>query len=178
MLDVLSVNICPHCPDTIFHVFVVSIYVLQLHFVVLSLWYIYSVSALSFIQSTGQLSLHTSINCCKCNLLSICQYDRYIYGGIFVYKILGVNFGNYLLAVVVKPSYTTGTTYTAQRQATVPKVQTVQVTTAPANYVYTAGASSQSVSTYNPATTYQSVTTATTPTYSGKLLLSGNSVFK
>lgn len=68
---------------------------------------------------------------------------------------------------MVKPSYTTGTTYTAQRQATVPKVQTVQVTTAPANYVYTAGATSQSVSTYNPATTYQSVTTPTTSTYSG-----------
>ncbi|XP_052794013.1 zinc finger RNA-binding protein-like isoform X2 [Mya arenaria] len=70
-------------------------------------------------------------------------------------------------AVVVKPSYTTGTTYTAQRQATVPKVQTVQVTSAPTNYVYTAGASTQSVSTYNPATTYQSTTSATTSTYSG-----------
>ncbi|XP_045216764.1 zinc finger RNA-binding protein-like [Mercenaria mercenaria] len=70
--------------------------------------------------------------------------------------------------VVVKPSYSTGTTYTAQRQATVPKVQTVQVTSTPTNYVYTAGgATSQSATTYNPATTYQSATTATTSTYSG-----------
>ncbi|XP_052278685.1 zinc finger RNA-binding protein-like isoform X4 [Dreissena polymorpha] len=72
-----------------------------------------------------------------------------------------------LHAVVVKPSYTTGTTYTAQRQATVPKVQTVQVTSAPTNYVYTTGASSQAVSSYQPATTYQSATTASTTTYSG-----------
>ncbi|KAL4228150.1 hypothetical protein ACF0H5_013583 [Mactra antiquata] len=69
--------------------------------------------------------------------------------------------------VVVKPSYSTGTTYAAQRQATVPKVQTVQVTSTPTNYVYTAGATSQSATTYNPATTYQSTTTATTSTYSG-----------
>ena len=72
---------------------------------------------------------------------------------------------------MVKPSYTTGTTYTAQRQATVPRVQTVQVTSAPANYVYTAGVSTPSVSTYNPATTYQSATTATTSTYSGMYLV-------
>lgn len=68
----------------------------------------------------------------------------------------------------MKPSYTTGTTYTAQRQATVPKVQTVQVTSTPTNYVYTTGATTQSpATTYNPATTYQSATTATTSTYSG-----------
>ena len=73
------------------------------------------------------------------------------------------------VSVVVKPSYSTGTTYTAQRQATVPKVQTVQVTSTPTNYVYTAGATSQSATTYNPATTYQSATTATTSTYSGIL---------
>lgn len=71
--------------------------------------------------------------------------------------------------VVVKPSYTTGTSYATQRQITVPKVQTVQVTSTPTNYVYSAGVSSQSASTYNPAVTYQSAaaTTSTTSTYSG-----------
>lgn len=75
----------------------------------------------------------------------------------------------YQQQVVVKPSYSTGTSYAAQRQATVPKVQTVQVTSTPTNYVYSTGVSSQSagVSSYQPATTYQSATTTTATSYSG-----------
>ena len=73
-----------------------------------------------------------------------------------------------MVSVVVKPFYTTVTTYTAQKQVTIPKVQTVQVTTTPTNYVFTSGATSQTAaSTYSPVTTFQSPATTSTVTYSG-----------
>ena len=76
-----------------------------------------------------------------------------------------------LIVVVAKPAsaYSTSS-YTAQRQVTAPKVQAVQVTTTPTNYVYS-GSSTQSVtqSAYQTSTsTYQPTTTTPVTTYSSR----------
>ena len=75
-----------------------------------------------------------------------------------------------LTVVVAKPAsgYSTSS-YTAQRQVTAPKVQAVQVTTTPTNYVYS-GSSTQSATSYQTASSssYQAATTTPVTSYSSK----------
>lgn len=71
----------------------------------------------------------------------------------------------YQAVVVAKPAYSTSS-YTTQRQVTAPKVQAVQVTTTPANYVYS-GTTTQNAPSYQASTTtYQATTTTPVTSYS------------
>lgn len=74
----------------------------------------------------------------------------------------------YQTVVVAKPAagYSTSS-YTAQRQVTAPKVQAVQVTTTPTNYVYS-GSSTQSATSYqtSSSSSYQAATTTPVTSYS------------
>ena len=71
---------------------------------------------------------------------------------------------------MAKPAYSTSS-YTTQRQLTAPKVQPVQVTTTPTNYVYSGSTTQNAATSYQPSTTtYQAVTTTPVTTYSSKYM--------